>query len=164
MALAGALCILLNTVVGFTNRSLRAQVSGLLGGAYTSAQMTYDLRRLRLKGLIRRIEHSHRYVLTGDGLRMAVFYTKLHHRLLGPCWPPTGHRPHPTSATPCASSTAGSTPTSNTPAWASPHETCRNRQDPSHQGNPTVKIPATKETQRKLSIQASTSGMSIRWE
>lgn len=49
MALAGALCILLNAVVGFTNRSLRAQVSGLLGGAYTSAQMTYDLRRLRLK-------------------------------------------------------------------------------------------------------------------
>ena len=84
MALAGALCILLNTVVGFTNRSLRAQVSGLLGGAYSSAQMTYDLRRLRLKGLIRRIEHSNRYVLTPDGLRVAVFYTKLHHRLLGP--------------------------------------------------------------------------------
>jgi hypothetical protein len=84
MALAGALCILLNTVVGFTNRSLRAQVSGLLGGAYSSAQMTYDLRRLRLKGLIRRIEHSNRYVLTPDGIRMAVFYTKLHHRLLGP--------------------------------------------------------------------------------
>jgi hypothetical protein len=84
MALAGALCILLNTVVGFTNRSLRAQVSGLLGGAYSSAQMTYDLRRLRLKGLIQRIEHSNRYVLTPDGLRVAVFYTKLHHRLLGP--------------------------------------------------------------------------------
>jgi len=84
MALAGALCILLNTVVGFTNRSLRAQVSGLLGGAYSSAQMTYDLRRLRLKGLIRRIERSNRYVLTPDGIRVAVFYTKLHNRLLGP--------------------------------------------------------------------------------
>jgi hypothetical protein len=84
MALAGALCILLNAVVGFTNRSLRAQVSGLLGGAYTSAQMTYDLRRLRLKGLIRRIERTNRYVLTAEGIRVAVFYTKLHHRLLGP--------------------------------------------------------------------------------
>ena len=84
MALAGALCILLNTVVGFTNRSLRAQVSGLLGGAYGSAQMTYDLRRLRLKGLVRRIQRSNRYVLTGDGIRVAVFYTKLHNRLLGP--------------------------------------------------------------------------------
>jgi hypothetical protein len=77
MALAGALCILLNTVVGFTNRSLRAQVSALLGGAYTSAQMTYDLRRLRLKGLIHRIERTNRYVLTPEGIRVVVFYTKL---------------------------------------------------------------------------------------
>jgi hypothetical protein len=86
MALAGALCILLNTVVGFTNRSLRARVSGLLGGGstYTAAQMTYDLRRLRLKGLIRRIERTNRYVLTPEGIRVAVFYTKLHNRLLGP--------------------------------------------------------------------------------
>jgi hypothetical protein len=135
MALAGALCILLNAVVGFTNRSLRAQVSGLLGGAYSSAQMTYDLRRLRLKGLIRRIERTNRYVLTPDGVRMAVFYTKLHNRLLGPYWPPTGHQPHPSFATPCASSTAGSRTTSSTPAWPSPHETCLNLQDPSHQGN-----------------------------
>jgi hypothetical protein len=59
-------------------------VAGLLGGAYSSAQMTYDLRRLRLKGLIRRIEHSNRYVLTPDGVRVAVFYTKLYNRLLGP--------------------------------------------------------------------------------
>ena len=84
MALAGALCVLLNAVVGFTNRSLRAQVAGLLGGGYGSAQMTYDLRRLRLKGLIRRIDHTNRYVLTWEGARVAVFYTKLHNRLLGP--------------------------------------------------------------------------------
>jgi hypothetical protein len=49
MALAGALCVLLTTVVGFTNQSLRAQVSGLLGGASSSAQMPYDLRRLPRK-------------------------------------------------------------------------------------------------------------------
>jgi hypothetical protein len=30
MALVGALCITLNAVVGFTNRSLRGQVVGLL--------------------------------------------------------------------------------------------------------------------------------------
>jgi predicted MarR family transcription regulator len=61
-------------------------VSGLLGGGstYTAAQMTYDLRRLRLKGLIRRIERTNRYVLTPEGIRVAVFYTKLHNRLLGP--------------------------------------------------------------------------------
>jgi hypothetical protein len=46
--------------------------------------MTYDLRRLRLGGLIRRIEHTNRYVLTTDGIKFAVFYTKLHNRLLRP--------------------------------------------------------------------------------
>jgi hypothetical protein len=59
MALVGALCITLNAVTGFTNRSLRAQVAGLLGTPYSTAQMTYDLRRLRRKGLIRRGQHSH---------------------------------------------------------------------------------------------------------
>ena len=34
--------------------------------------------------MIRRIEHTNRYVLTPDGIKMAVFYTKLHNRLLRP--------------------------------------------------------------------------------
>lgn len=84
MALAGALCVLVHTVVGFTNRSLCAQVRSLLGGPYTSTQTTYDLRRLRLKGLIQRVEGQNRYVLTPDGVRVAAFYTKLHTRLLEP--------------------------------------------------------------------------------
>lgn len=84
MALAGALCALVHVVVGFTNRSLCARVSPPLDGLYTSAQMTYDLRRLRLKGLIRRVPRSNRYVLTPDGLRWALFYTKVQDRLLGP--------------------------------------------------------------------------------
>ena len=46
--------------------------------------MTYDLRRLRLHGLIQRIPRTNTYVLTPDGIRVAVFYTKLHDRLLGP--------------------------------------------------------------------------------
>jgi hypothetical protein len=84
MALVGALCIALNNVVGFTNRSLRAQVSHLLGEAYTRNQMSYDLGRLRLNGLIERIEGSNTYLLTPDGQRVAIFYTKLHDRLLRP--------------------------------------------------------------------------------
>lgn len=43
-----------------------------------------DLRRLRLNGLVRRIEHTHTYVLTPEGQRLAIFYTKLYHRLLRP--------------------------------------------------------------------------------
>ena len=59
-------------------------MTGLLHAPYTPGQMTYDLRRLRLAGLIRRIEHTNRYVLTPDGIKFAVFYTKLHNRLLRP--------------------------------------------------------------------------------
>ena len=59
-------------------------MTGLLHAPYTPGQMTYDLRRLRLAGLIRRIEHTNRYVLTPDGIKVAVFYTKLHNRLLRP--------------------------------------------------------------------------------
>ena len=46
--------------------------------------MSYDLRRLRLHGLIQRLPHSNTYVLTSEGVRVAVFYTKLQNRLLRP--------------------------------------------------------------------------------
>ena len=38
----------------------------------------------QLAGLIRRIEQTNSYVLTSDGTRIAVFYTKLHNWLLRP--------------------------------------------------------------------------------
>jgi hypothetical protein len=83
-ALAGALASTLTAATGITNKSLRALLASLLNAPYTPGQMTYDLRRLRLTGLIRRIEHTNRYVLTPDGIKFAVFYTKLHNRLLRP--------------------------------------------------------------------------------
>ena len=46
--------------------------------------MTYDLRRLRLHGLIERLPHSNTYTLTPDGLRVALFYAKVHGRMLRP--------------------------------------------------------------------------------
>jgi len=84
MALVGALCAGLHVITGFTNRSLRARVATLLGVPYSMAQMSYDLRRLRLKGLITRLPRSNTYVLTPDGQRVAIFYTKVHNRLLRP--------------------------------------------------------------------------------
>jgi hypothetical protein len=84
MALAGALCQTLLAATGFTNKNLRVLIAGLPGSAYTPGQMTYDLRRLRLNGLIRRLPHTNRYALTPDGIKVAVFYTKLHNRLLRP--------------------------------------------------------------------------------
>jgi hypothetical protein len=84
MALLGALCITLNTIVGFTHRSLRAQVSAQLDTPYTRNQMSYDLARLRRNRIIDRLPHTNTYVLTADGQRVAIFYTKVHDRLLRP--------------------------------------------------------------------------------
>jgi hypothetical protein len=46
--------------------------------------MTYDLRRLRLKGVITRVPHTHRYVLTPIGRRIALFFAKTYARVLRP--------------------------------------------------------------------------------
>ena len=84
MALAGALANTLCAVTGITNKSLRALMTGLLDVPYTMGQASYDLRRLRLKGIIERLPHSNTYRLTPDGLRVAIFYTKVHNRVLNP--------------------------------------------------------------------------------
>jgi hypothetical protein len=84
MALAGSLCLVVHAVTGFTNKSLRGQVAGLLGKNYSTSQMSYDLRRLRLHGLIERTPGTNTYNLTPEGIRVAVFYTKLYSRLLRP--------------------------------------------------------------------------------
>jgi hypothetical protein len=84
MALAGALCHQLHAVAGFTNKTLRTLVAAHLGHDYSQSRMSYDLRRLRLHGLILRLPRSNTYLLTADGIRVAVFYTKLQNRLLRP--------------------------------------------------------------------------------
>jgi hypothetical protein len=48
--------------------------------------MTYDLRRLRLKGVIHRIPQTHRYTATSYGLKVAFFNAKLYLRMLRPEW------------------------------------------------------------------------------
>lgn len=84
MALVGALCIGLHTITGITNSSLRPQVASLLGQPYNRNQMSYDLARLRRYGLLERLPHSNTYVLTAEGQRVAIFYTKVRDRLLRP--------------------------------------------------------------------------------
>jgi hypothetical protein len=63
---------------GFSNRQLRETLASLLGKTpadYTAGQMTYQLRRLRLRGFIRRIPKTHRYEVTEQGLRTGLFFT-----------------------------------------------------------------------------------------
>jgi len=72
---------------GFTNRQLRERVAGLLGQSpesLTTGRMTYDLRRLRLHGLIERVKKSHRYRLTERGIQVAMFFTRTYARILRP--------------------------------------------------------------------------------
>ncbi len=73
-----------NLVVGFTNRDLVARARDLLNMPYTVRQATYDLRRLKRKGLIRRLRKSCRYELTPLGRRVAVLFTKTYSRVLAP--------------------------------------------------------------------------------
>src|SRR3954453_2393772 len=69
----------------FAHRHLREHLAPLLGlkpGQVTAGKITYDLRRLRLHGLIERIPKTHRYRITDKGLRTAIFYTRLYNRSL----------------------------------------------------------------------------------
>lgn len=58
MALLRAILGFTHLPHGFRNRDIRPQVEALWGRPYSAAHMTYDLRRLRLKGLIHRIPKS----------------------------------------------------------------------------------------------------------
>jgi hypothetical protein len=84
MALAGALAVSSNLIGGFSNKTIRPLIGGLLGEPYNQATCCYDLRRLKLKGLIRKVEHSNTYVLTADEQRFALFSTKVGNRVLRP--------------------------------------------------------------------------------
>jgi len=83
MALLTALCKF-RVAEGFSNRELRPLVAQLLGVSlqdYRPNAMTYDLRRLRLHGLVSRVVRSRRSRLTAEGLRIVYFVTRVHFRL-----------------------------------------------------------------------------------
>jgi hypothetical protein len=76
---------------GFTNKELRQQFAVLLGKRaheISPGRMSYELRRLRLHGLIERLPKTHRYRLTDEGLRTALFYTRVYSRILRPAMAP----------------------------------------------------------------------------
>jgi hypothetical protein len=96
-ALAGALATTLLALTGITNKSLRALMTGLLGQPYSMSRASYDLTRLRRNGLIERLPGRNLYRLTPDGLAFAIFYTKVHNRVLRPLLATTDapHAPPP---------------------------------------------------------------------
>jgi hypothetical protein len=50
----------------------------------TSARLSYQLTKLRAKGLLRKVAGRNRYTLTDRGYRAVLYCTKLHERLLSP--------------------------------------------------------------------------------
>jgi hypothetical protein len=85
MALLAALSAYRLLPAGFSNHELREYVAPLLGipaEQYARGKMTYDLRRLRLHGLIKRIPKTHRYHVTDHGFRTATFLSRVHGRVL----------------------------------------------------------------------------------
>ena len=84
MATLAATCRFAHVFTGFANRDLREMVASLLDCDYGARQATYDLRRLRRKGLIVRIPATFRYQLTPFGREIAVFFTKTYSRVLAP--------------------------------------------------------------------------------
>jgi hypothetical protein len=83
MALLACLCSFQHLFEGLSNRSMRPLIASLIPG-YSPGQMTYDLRRLRRKDMIRRIPKSQRYELTDHGRRIAIFFTKTYTRIVNP--------------------------------------------------------------------------------
>jgi hypothetical protein len=86
-ALLSALLVFRLLPRGFSNRELRDHWAPLLGKTpqeLTAGQMTYHLRRLRLHGLIERVRGTHRYRVTDNGWRTALFCTRVYNRVLRP--------------------------------------------------------------------------------
>ncbi len=72
---------------GWRQRDLRAPLAELLGlpaETVSAGRMTYQLRRLRLHGVIERVPGTHRYHVTARGLRLALFFTRVYVRLFRP--------------------------------------------------------------------------------
>ena len=83
-ALCGTLVTFRLAAAAWRQRDLRAPLAALLGVPTTdvsAGRMTYQLRRLRLHGLIERRPGTHRYHVTARGLRTALFFTRVHARL-----------------------------------------------------------------------------------
>lgn len=72
---------------GFRASDLRQHLAALSGNNpddISQGAVTYQLRRLRLHGVIEREAHSFRYRVTSFGFRAALFFTRVHNRILRP--------------------------------------------------------------------------------
>lgn len=82
-----ALILFRQLAQGFRSADLRQHLAALCARdpqSISQGAMTYQLRRLRLHGLIERLPNSLRYRVTDFGFRAALFFTRAYNRLLRP--------------------------------------------------------------------------------
>jgi hypothetical protein len=71
----------------FTAADLLPQIRTTLGvqpDAYSPGSLRYDLSKLRAKGLVEKVPHSHRYRLAPKGYAICVVFLKLFERIYAP--------------------------------------------------------------------------------
>lgn len=95
MALFAAIASFEHVTRGLTNRGLRDHMADLYDTDYNARQATYDLRRLRLKGLIERVAGTNTYRVTERGRSIATFFTRLAARVVVPTLTELDARPRP---------------------------------------------------------------------
>lgn len=100
MALLGSIASFEHVCAGLTNKALRQHMVDLYHPTYGSRQATYDLRRLRLKGLIERVPGTHTYRVTDRGRAVATFFTRLAARVVIPVLSELDTLPRPSRRTP----------------------------------------------------------------
>jgi hypothetical protein len=86
-ALLHAVILFRQLAQGFRAADLRQHLAALAGcdpDSISQGAITYQLRRLRLHGLIERLPNSFRYRVTDFGFRVALFFTRTYNRLLRP--------------------------------------------------------------------------------
>ena len=134
-ALAGALCVTLCAVTGITNRSLRALMTGLLGVPYGMNQASYDLARLRRKGLITVARTPTPTTSPPTDCGSPCSTPRCTPASSPRSSPPTNPRPHPNSAPHSTPSTDTSTEDSPQPGCPSSPNTRLNCRTPSDKGS-----------------------------
>ena len=90
VAVLQAVLALSTIPAGLSSREVAAKIRGLTGQSeakYGPRQASYDLKKLRGKGLVKRVEKSRRYAATEPGLRTMAAVAIVASRCSSRSWP-----------------------------------------------------------------------------
>ncbi len=110
---------------------------GLSAEQYSLASLRYDLRKLRVKGLVEKLPKSRRYRLSSQGYSICLLFLKLFERIyarsLPACFSPTGPTPNSMSTsepnwTACIKKSSTISISSFVPSASRPHDASLQRE------------------------------------